>query len=584
MIDLASVQLDLVQTYDDAARLMEWLGNRRDALAVDTETGGFEFWKQPLRLVQLGDLTHGWAVPWRDWGGLVKDALVRYTGKVVMHNAKFDWRFLDANGCKLSRDRVEDTQVMAHLVDSAGMKGLKPCGVRYLDNRIAAMQGDLKKAFAKNKWTWATVPVDFPDYWVYAAVDTVVTAGLYELLEPQVRARYQEVYELELAADWVVCDLETRGARINVEYCERKLDELTKYVDEMTSYVQKTHNCGTLDRAVAARLLSDGVPLTKRTPSGQWAVDKEVLESIDHPLAADILARRQAQKMASAYFRNLLLNRDGDVVHPDIDPIGTNTGRMSISRPALQQVPSSRSPAGTAVRDAFIAREGHRLIDVDFDQEEQRLVAHFSGDAGMAQAFREADSGGVDFFTSVARRVFHDQTITRDDTRRQRTKNGSYAIAYGAGPAKFAVTMRITLEEAERFFEQYHAAFPRFKAWQRAIEVEAREEMTQSGQPAIRTPWGRRLVGDEDTLYAMANYKIQGTAADVLKQKLVDLDSAGLGEYIVLPVHDELLFDVPEEDVEEVAKAVVEVMRETDRFSVPLTCAAAVGDTWGEVH
>ncbi len=583
--DLAAVDLHLVDTAEDAWAFMNWLGQPRAALAIDTETGGFEFWKQPLRLVQFGDTTAGWVVPWQDWGGLAKDAIRRYDGRIVMHNAKFDERFLRVNGAPIDRNRIDDTQAMAHLIDSSALKGLKPCGARYLDARLGAMQGELKRAFAKYKWTWATVPVNYPDYWLYSALDVVITSGLYELFQPKIQADYRDVYEMEIAATWVLSDIETKGARIDVAYCERMYEQVSRYVQDMADYIHRTYGCGTGDAAIRTKLQLLGFELTKRTPSGELSVDKEVLESIDHPLADDILARRQAQKMAGAYFRNLLVRRDGDILHPDIDPLGAQTSRMSISSPALQQM-----PRGPVVRNAFIAREGNKLIDVDFDQEEQRLIAHFSNDAGLIEAFRLADSGGTDFFTTVAREVFQDPTMEKSDPRRGAVKTASYAKSYGGGPTTIAAGVRRvngvpwTVEEAEKFGNDYEARYPGYKRWLREVEREARTELEASGSPAVRTPWGRRLVGDEDTIYAMTNYKIQGTAADVLKQKLVDLDSAGLTSYIVLPVHDELLFDVPAEDAEEVGSAVVDVMRETERFRVPLTCAAAIGDTWGEVH
>lgn len=583
-VNFEAVQLHLVQTWEEAESFLQWLAKPRNILGVDTETGGVEWWHNSLRLVQVGDTSDGWAIPWQEWGGLVKEAFRRYTGQVVMHNAKFDERFLRRNGVAIPRRKIHDTQTLVKLLDSSGLKGLKPAASRYLDNRLSALQDDLRTAFSRHSWTWETVPVDYPDYWRYGALDPVLSVGLWEKLSKSVLNEFKTAYELDCAATWVTSDMEERGARIDVTYCERKLEELTEYVEAMSLYIRQNWNCGTSDREVSGRLIRDGVELEKRTLSGQLSVDKEVLESVTHPLAEAVLSRRQAQKMASAYFRNLVNFRDGEVVHPDVDLLGTNTGRMSISRPALQQVPSDRSPAGTAVREAFIAREGHKLVDVDYDQEEQRLVASFSTDPGMIAAFEEADKGGVDFFTTMARMIFNDPTLAKSDIRRQRTKNASYARAYGAGPATVAVTVKITEEEAAELFRRQDETFPRLAAWQREMQNEAVLNGQAEGRPFITTPWGRRLYIDPDALYTAVNYLCQGTAADVLKQKMVELDSAGMAGYLVLPVHDEVLFDVPEEEADEFSQEVVGVLQEQTRFRVPLNCGANQGNNWSQVH
>jgi DNA polymerase I len=581
VIDVSTVTLNLVDDFDEAQNFMRWLGERRSVLAVDTETGGLQWWRDPLRLVQFGDGQTGWAIPWEEWSGLVKEAFRRLDGStpIAMHNAPFDVRYLERNGCRLNRSVCHDTRVMAHLVDPINPTGLKPLGVRYVDPQLAHLQSDLKGDFARNGWTWASVPFDFGPYWTYGALDTVITANLFEHLRPLVR-EYERAYELEIASQLVLCDVVTRGIRIDVAYCETKYAELLEYVDSMTSYIAETYNgCGVSNRAIAAQFLRDGIDLIETTPTGEWQMTSEILEGIDHPLAADILARKRAQKIASAYFRNMIEQSDGDVLHPDINPIGARTGRMSISNPAVQQI-----PRGRVVRDAFIAREGNKLVDIDYDQVEQRLNAHFTADENMIAAFADVDENGGDFFTNIARQIYGDETIQKSDPRRQTAKNVSYAKAYGAGLDKVALMAGISEAEAASFLAMYDSTFPGVRRFMSTVEQTARQRLTDEGEAYVKTAWGRRLPADDGQLYALVNYLIQGTASDLLKQKLVDLDSAGLAQYIVLPVHDELLFDVPEEDVEEVAPALVEVMRETEAFAVPLTCAAEIGNTWGEVH
>ena len=578
MLDPAAVSLNLVETFEDAEEFMRWLGERRPVLACDTETGGLDWWKDRLRLVQFGDPRAGWAVPWQDWGGLVRETFRRYTGPLVFHNAKFDMHYLEREGCSPPRAACDDTAIMSHLIDPNGLHGLKPLGVRYVDTRLGAGQNDLHTWMVRNKYTWDTIPVDYAPYWSYAALDTVITACLHEKFTPLIET-YREAYELDVAAQFAIMDMETRGARIDVEYCTRKRAELITYVDEMADWIKEEWGCGVGNTDAAARLLVDGVVLTEKTETGQWKMDAEVLAEIDHPLAAGLLKRRQAQKIANAYFKNLLGDRDGDIIHPDVKTLGARTGRMSVSRPALQQL-----PRGRLVRDAFIPREGNVMVDFDYDQLEARLTAHFSGDTGMIEAFAEADSGAGDFFTLLARRLTGNPNLQKEAKERQDTKQACYGTIYGAGVATFARRAGVEIGPAQLFLDSYYAAFPKIKELQHGVQTLAKRRLAEEGVPYIFTPWGRRLTGDEDTIYALVNYLIQGTAADLFKQKVVDLDNAGLLGYAVLPVHDELLFDVPKEEAEDLVHEVEAVMGETERFLVPLTCSGSVGATWGEVH
>jgi DNA polymerase-1 len=252
---------------------------------------------------------------------------------------------------------------------------------------------------------------------------------------------------------------------------------------------------------------------------------------------------------------------------------------MSVSRPALQQL-----PRGRLVRDAFIPREGNVMADFDYDQLEARLTAHFSGDPGMIEAFAEADGGAGDFFTLLARRLTGNPDLQKEAKERQDTKQACYGTIYGAGVATFARRAGVDIPAAQIFLDSYYAAFPKIKELQHGVQALAKRRQAEEGVPYIFTPWGRRLTGDEDTIYALVNYLIQGTAADLFKQKVVDLDNAGLLGYAVLPVHDELLFDVPKEEAEDLVHEVEAIMSETERFLVPLTCSGSVGATWGEVH
>ena len=566
----------LVETTEDCADLKRWMGERRDVLAIDTETTGLEWWgaDHRLRMVVIGDTRGAFVVPWERWAGVVYETLPAYEGETVFHHAKFDFHFLERAGCAPRRDRAHDTKVMAHLLDPVGTSSLKPLSVRYVDPAAASGQEALKDAMKAHGWTWATIPFDFPAYWQYAALDGVITAHLHDVLRAQVETSYHDVYDLEMAVQWVLLDMERRGARIDVAYASKKEAELLGYTARARDWVQETYGVSaTSNRQIAQALQDDGVRLTALTPTGEWKMDEDVLSGIDHPLAKTVLQIRQAQKYAKTYFRSTLDRLDGDVVHCSINALGARTGRMSISEPPLQQL-----PRGPLVRDSFIPRDGNAFVLIDFDQVEMRLLAHFANEEGMIEAIRS----GVDLHGYTASILFG-PNYTKE--QRQRTKIANFGTIYGVGKESFARQLGTTVDEAAAFLRQYKMTFSGVDRFTRQVEQVARQRYHSDGEAWIRTPVGRRHPLDMQSLYKGVNYLIQGTAADVLKQKIVSLDMAGFGEYLILPVHDEVIFDVPAELAEDVAREAQAVMQETYQFVVPLTAGAEIASArWGDKY
>lgn len=567
------VGLTLVEHWDEAEAFRAWLGERRSALAVDTETSGLRWWDGQLRLVQFGDTRAGWAIPWDEWRALIRDTFTEYRGPLVFHNAKFDLSWLETNGCAPARHEVNDTAVMGHLTNPHGRTALKTMAAQYVDYRAAEGQDELKKAMARAKWTWGSIPVEYKGYWVYSALDVVLTAHLYEKLWPQVQTSYRRVYDLEMAVLIPILEMERRGVRADFAYCEEKRAELLAYAAEARAWTEAEYDCpaGSTKR-LAAVLLKEGVPLSVKTPGGAWSMAADVLETIDHPLAQTVIKIRTAEKMANSYFANFTELADADgFVHPSVRLLGAKTGRMSVTDPALQTL-----PRGRLVRDAFIPRDGHTMLGVDYEQVEMRLLAHLSGDQALVDAFMS----GEDFFTAMARRIYDDGAITKDDPRRQVTKSSMYAKVYGSGVAKFAVTAGIPVDDARTFMAQLDGAFPGMRRYAQAIQSEAVANRVKTGQTYVTTAMGRKEVADEGKEWKLVNAMIQGTAADLLKQVIVELAATDAGQYLVMPVHDELIFDVPNEHLEEVQQIVVETMAR-DEYAVPLTVDPHTGDRWG---
>lgn len=564
---LDDVRLHLVETVDDADAFRRWLGERRPILGLDIETSGLSLAFDRIRLVQFGDGRDGWALPYEEWRGLIRHALATYDRPVVLQHAKFDAGFLLRDGLPFPWERVHDTMLMCFLVDSMGPKGLKPAAALYVDPVARAGESELKKAMAANRWTWGTVPIDLPVYWGYSAADTVLTALLAEKLWPRVQP-YREAYDLELACERVLCGMELRGMMIDVPYVEDTASHLRAEIATALEGLPFNPNA-TSD--VVAALQAEGITLTKRTEGGAFAVDDEVLSAIDHPIADAVLSVRSKSKLLTSYFENFrAYHRDG-VLRPHINQLAARTGRMSVTEPALQTLPRK-----SIVRDAFVPRPGNLLVLADFDTQELRIAAHVSGDENMIRAFLD----GRDLHMETARQAYGPNAGKPERTV---CKNANYAMIYGAGPPTVAATARISLGDAAVIIAAFSGLYPGMNRMMAAVTAAVRERAGDSDYGYVVLGDGRRLRVPKAKAYTGMDFRIQGEGAVVMKRGLVNIDAAGLGDYLVLPVHDEVVFDIPEADVPDAVPAIREALVQTN-YRVPLTVSTRVVDRWGTAY
>jgi DNA polymerase-1 len=237
---------------------------------------------------------------------------------------------------------------------------------------------------------------------------------------------------------------------------------------------------------------------------------------------------------------------------------------MSITEPALQTLPRDNK----IVRNAFIPLDDeHRLVSIDYSQIEMRIFAHFAKEEEMLRRIRS----GMNMHEAVAAVLYHLPDGTKADPRIYSiVKNANFANVYGAGVSKFAATAGIPEEEAKTFLADYHKMFPGVRRFQHEIDEIASSRVVKENRAYVRAPSGRLHVSDPDHIYKLVNYLIQGTAADVLKERLVQLDCAGFGGMMFLPIHDEVLFDFPAEAVGDLSASAAGIMRDTTSFSVPL--------------
>jgi DNA polymerase-1 len=596
----------LVDSVDDAFAMMRWLSTKTE-IALDIEGSGLKKYelsncthgagkyKEKVRLVQFGDQREAWCVPFEQWGGVVHDVARKFEGTYVTHNGpNYDIPMLRNAGVEIPTHKVHDTRLMAHVVDSTGSLALKNLCKRLVDPRAASMQQELDDAMKKSGWGWDTVPITFQPYWLYGGVDTILTLQLKDILWPQVQSQAPDAYALELAVVWVTERMERKGILVDREHTARFRDELTEYMVSVEAWCENQFNVYPGANAkVIKRLQDDGVVFTQLTKGGNISLDKTVLESISHPLAQAVLGRRRAQKVCSTYLGTYLNLTEFDPrIHPSINTVGgsgknpfepggssgVRTGRMSSNDPNMQNVPT-RGVFKKKIRNCFVVPEGYTWIKCDADQIEMRGMAHMTQDSAMIAAFNAEG----DFFVNLARQLFNEPEFVKADPRRQFVKNGCYGKVYGAGIPKFSATAGVSEDEGRAFMNLFDATFNGVVRWTRELEALARRRLDVEGEAYVRSPLtNRRLVADSGKLYTLVNYAVQGMAAELLKIKIVEADNAGLGDFLLLPVHDELDLEVPDDQVDDVTATLLDVVNDNKLLSVPLTWSADFGKRWGD--
>jgi DNA polymerase I len=604
MAGLDGVRLELVDSVSKAQEFISWLGERRphNAIAIDTETGelpgnpkdhALSPWHGRLRLVQVGDGMAGWSIPWDNWKGVFYEAMNKFDGPLVCHNIAFEARWFDVQSeWKMPWHNAHDTMIMAHLIDPLGSGALKTLTSQYIDANAARMQDLLSDGMAKNGWTWGTVPMNFQPYWAYGALDPVLTMRLWEQFWEKCGPGkpYSRAYELEMNTRRIVTRMELNGARLDLNYSKKKYQELVDYTEQVKQWGFDNYGASITSNAQLVRILEKlGAEITQLTPSGNKSASADQLKMLVRDgspevqqLAETVLKQRKADKLASTYFSNFINDNVNGFVHPSVKTLGARTGRMSIQNPALQTLPKGDD----TVRRAFLPKDDdHVIITSDLDQVEFRMFSSLSQDQNLINLFNMADATGSDPFTEIGREVYNDPTMVKSDKRRGLIKGVVYGRLYGAGVAKQALTAGVPESQMRAVSDAFDSRYPGMALFQKKVEDIGMRRLKDEGQGYVNTWTGRRLPCDEDRVYTLTNYLIQGGAAEVFKSNLVKLDQADLTELLIVPVHDEIVLNAPRKDAEELKQLVRQCMTTTEGWAVPLT-ADADGplENWGEKY
>lgn len=589
------LELRLVRTTEDVFDCKRWLSTNHggsDVLGFDTETSGLDVWAPDarLRVVQFGDRNTGWAIPFEQWGGLAVEILQTWEGRFVAHNLAFDAQWVEVHaGVRIPWHRCDDTYIQARIIEPNKPADLKRISDTYIDPRASDGQKALKADFKKYNWDWNTVPIDWDNYWFYAALDPVLAWHIHD--HYKIEEKYPAPYELEMGMLRIASDMQVKGMRVDLDYSRAKYRELSDSVEQTKERIQKEHGfLITSNDQLVSYFTKAGAQFTKFTAKGAPSVDKDSLAAFQlspnpavREMATTVIKNRKAAKVADAYFSNFDKFSVNGIVHPTIKTLGARTGRMSVTDPALQTIPRGDA----LVRDAFIPfDEDDLLLSCDYSQVEMRLLAHFSGDQKLQRAFKEADATGGDFFVSLGKEIYHDPDFSKKDPRRGLVKGTMYGAAYGSGIQKMADTAGVSYDQMREVSDTVFKTYPGIKSFMQEIEQVGKSREANEGEGYVKTRMGRRLPCDSGKVYALTNYILQGTAAELMKTSIIKLDAAGFMPYMKMPIHDEMIFSMPKSMVHEASKEIEQIMSYVQgEFLVDLPAEPEAGmNRWGDKY
>jgi DNA polymerase-1 len=485
-----------------------------------------------------------------------------------------------------------DAELAAFLLDPAAQHGTPALAVRHLGHALEGFE-DVAGRGARALRA-AEIPLERAAAW--AGAEACALLALEPLLAGSLerdglRPLFEEV-ELPLTA--ALSSMEGAGVRVDEAALERLAKEFGSELERLESRIYELagerFQIGSPKQLQTVLFEKLALPAAKRTKTG-YSTDESVLEELaaQHELPAYVLAHRRLAKLRSTYVDALppLVNPQTGRIHPTFHQTGAATGRISSSSPNVQNIPI-RSESGVRIREAFVAAEGNRLLSADYSQVELRILAHYSGDESLLEAFRD----GADVHRRTAAEVGGVAPEAVSDGQRARAKAVNFGIIYGLSAFGLASQLGIASAEAQATIDAY---FARYRGVRRFLG-ETIERARAEG--FVRTLLGRRRylpdLGSRNRVLRQAaermavNSVIQGTAADLMKKAMVDvagaLGAAGLRARMILQVHDELVFDVPEREVEPLAALVRERMEQVYLLDAPLVVGVGVGDNWREAH
>lgn len=579
--------------------LIELIDNIEKPFALDIETTGRDPLKDDIVGIALcADKGRAFYIPFSHGGlqdqikkeeglNLLKDLLENKDIPKIGHNLKFDISFLKKRGINVS-GLLYDTMIASYLLNpNRPNHNLEEVAFGYLSYR--------KKTFPEvlgKRSSFAEVPID--EATSYASEDAALAYELKEILFQGLKEEgLDDVYrDIEMPLINVLIDMEMEGFMID----SNKLREMSKEIEREIESIQRRiyflageeFNINSPKQLSRVLFHSLGLKPGKKTKTG-FSTELSVLEDLAefHELPREILNYRSLSKLKSTYTDILpnLVNPLTGRVHTSFNQTVTATGRLSSSEPNLQNIPV-KGEWGRRIREAFISKPGNLILSADYSQIELRILAHLSNDKGLIDAFLK----GIDIHSRTASELFNVEieSVTQDMRRVAKTVN--FGVIYGISPFGLSEALNISREEARQYIDGY---FERHRGVKDYIERSLKEAYergyvkTMFGRkrpiPELKTKTTRQL-GERLAI----NSPIQGTAADIIKLAMINIQRVikekRLGTKMILQVHDELVFEVPEEEVSVATDIVKDKMERVVTLSVPLKVEIGIGRNWSDAH
>lgn len=513
----------------------------------------------------------------------------------VGQNLKYDKNVLANHGITLE-GIAEDTMLESYVLNSVATRhDMDSLAMHYLGEKTISFESIAGKGAKQLTFNQIELEKAAP----YAAEDADITLRLHQTLRPQLKAtgKLASVYEeIDLPLVPVLSRMEQRGTLISASTLRQHSQELAERMAELEKEAHdvagETFNLGSTKQLQAIFYDKMGLPVIKKTPKGAPSTAEPVLQELahEHELPRLILEHRSLSKLKSTYTDTLpeLIHHRTGRVHTSYHQAVTATGRLSSSEPNLQNIPI-RSEQGRRIRQAFIAPEGYKLVAADYSQIELRIMAHLSGDKGLLKAFEK----GEDIHKATASEVFGVSLEEVSSDQRRSAKAINFGLIYGMSAFGLSRQLDVERKVAQQYIDRYFERYPGVLKYMDNIRKQAHDD------GFVETLFGRRLYLPEinarnKQLQQAAertaiNAPMQGTAADIIKRAMVDVENWLLKDHadearMTMQVHDELILEVKESALDKIRSGLEKRMSAAAELDVPLLVEAGAGNNWDEAH
>ncbi len=526
--------------------------------------------------------------------GQLKPVLENDTIKKVGQNLKYDKNVLFNHGINLC-GIAHDTMIESYVLNSTSNRhDMDTLAEIHLGKETIHFEDIAGKGAKQLRFNQISLDVAAP----YAAEDADITLGLHKALYPKLQehAGLLSVYQkIDLPLVPLLSKIERTGAVVDAHLLGQQSQDLAQRIvaleREAYDLAGEEFNLNSPKQLQVIFFEKLGLPVIKKTPKGQPSTAEPILQelALDYPLPKVILEHRSLAKLKTTYTDKLpqLINPSTGRIHTSYHQAVTATGRLSSSDPNLQNIPI-RSEEGRRIRQAFVAPKGYKLIAADYSQIELRIMAHLSQDKGLLTAF----SKGEDVHKATAAEVFDVSLDEVTSDQRRKAKAINFGLIYGMSAFGLAKQINVARHEAQQYIERYFERYPGVLSYMDRIRAQAHED------GFVETVFGRRLylpdINARNKMLQQAaertaiNAPMQGTAADIIKKAMLAVDKALMASAIdarmIMQVHDELVVEVAEAQVDEVKTMLIEKMMSAANLDVPLLVEAEVGDNWDEAH